>query len=263
MVLRPIDIAALRKQVESAEPFPHFCIDNFLEPEFAEACADAFPTFDDAEKLGRKFEAVNEQKKIQITDSKLFPDPVRKLHETLASPEWLNTLEQVMGIPKLVDDPLLNGGGIHMTGPRGHLDVHVDFNYIKDRDLHRRLNILVYLNREWDESWGGAIELWDEKVKVCHHAFAPIFNRCVVFETNNISFHGVSAVVCPEDKVRQSYAAYYYTKEAPPHWTGEAHSTIFRARPNEKVKGWFLMPLERATRSLRRKLGAVKSKMGG
>ena len=120
------------------------------------------------------------------------------------------------------------------------MDVHVDFNFIAARELHRRLNILIYFNKDWDPSWGGNIELWDRDVKTCVHSFSPIFNRCVVFETSDISYHGVSAVKCPDGRSRKSFAAYYYTKEAPPHWTGEEHSTIFKARPGEVLKGQVL-----------------------
>src|SRR6202042_3254254 len=115
--------------------------------------------------------------------------------------------------------------------PRGRLDVHVDFNYIADRRLHRRLNILIYLNKDWRPEWGGEIELWDPEVKVRHASLSPAFNRCVVFATSDVSYHGVTAVRCPEGRVRKSFAAYYYTREAPPHWTGEGHSTLFKARP--------------------------------
>jgi hypothetical protein len=185
-----------------------------------------------------------------VTDATLFAEPVAELNRALARPEFLELLSHVLEIPNLLADDQLLGGGIHQTGPRGHLDVHIDFNYIEERQLHRRLNILIYFNKNWQEEWGGNIELWDRKVKVCHHSFAPIFNRCIVFATSEISYHGVSAVRCPPDQVRKSFAAYYYTTEAPDGWTGESHTTIFKARPNEVVKGHVLMPLETAKRSM-------------
>ncbi len=140
---------------------------------------------------------------------------------------------------------------MHMTGPQGRLDVHVDFNVVEDKGWHRRLNILVYLNPEWQEAWGGNVELWDADVRHCHHSLAPVFNRCVLFETSEISFHGVSAVRCPPGVARQSFAAYYYTAEAPAGWDGRAHSTIFRARPDERGRGYLLLPAERVGRRLR------------
>jgi hypothetical protein len=223
----------------------------------------AFPSYQDALKIGKSFAAVNERGKVQVTDSSKFAEPVAELNRTLAAPEFLDLMGYVFDLPNVLADDQLLGGGIHQTGPRGHLDVHVDFNYIADRQLHRRLNILIYFNKDWDPSWGGNIELWDRDVKACVHSFSPTFNRCVVFETSDISYHGVSAVKCPEGQSRKSFAAYYYTREAPPHWDGESHSTIFKARPDEVMKGHVLMPLERINRGFRSALRKAKDSLKG
>jgi Rps23 Pro-64 3,4-dihydroxylase Tpa1-like proline 4-hydroxylase len=257
-VLRPLDIDALKAQYRAAKPFPFFHVDGFLRPEFAREVADAYPSFEEAARNGVVFKTVNEQKKLQLTDASLFPPAVRRLHEALAAPEFLDALRQITGIDRLLADEQLDGGGIHETGPHGRLDVHVDFNYLEKRELHRRLNILIYLNPDWREDWGGKLELWDRDVKVCHHSFAPILNRCVVFETSEISFHGVTALTAPDDVVRKSFAAYYYTKEAPPGWSGKSHSTVFRARPDEKWKGFVRMPMEKLGCRLRDGLRSVK-----
>src|SRR4051794_29953666 len=231
--IKPIDQNLLRERVQQAKPFPFFCIDGFLEDAFAERVLDSFPSFEEAAQIGMKFSAVNERGKIQVTDSSKFAEPVAELNRALAAPESLDLLCHAFAIPRLLADEELVGGGIHQTGPRGHLDVHIDFNYLRERDLHRRLNILLYFNKDWPEEWGGNIELWDKDVKACHRSLSPIFNRCVVFETSEISYHGVTSVRCPEGWSRKSFAAYYYTREAPPSWTGEEHTTVFRARPDE------------------------------
>jgi len=262
MITQPLDREALRDQVRNAQPFPHLKIDGFLEPSFAERCAASFPSYEEAQRMGFEFSAINENRKVQITDSCKFPDPIKQLHAALADPAFLDLLSYVFQIPGLLADPDLRGGGIHETGPRGHLDVHVDFNYVKDKDWHRRLNILLYLNKEWKPEWGGHVELWDQDVKVCHHSFAPIFNRCVIFETSEISYHGVTAVRCPPDYSRKSFAAYYYTKVAPPGWDGTTHSTLFKARPNEWFKGRVLMPADRFGRRVLRGIGADQMARG-
>jgi hypothetical protein len=258
MIINPLDREALRALVRQSKPFPNFKIDNFLDEEFANRVLAAFPTYEEALKVGRVFAAVNEHKKVQVTNAALFPEPIAHLNAALASPEFLDLLSFVFDIPNLQADEQLDGGGMHQTGPRGYLDVHIDFNYIKARELHRRLNILIYFNKDWKEEWGGNIELWDEHVKVCHHSFSPIFNRCIVFETNEISNHGVTAVNCPPGVTRKSFAAYYYTKEAPVGWDGRSHSTIFKARPNEVIKGRVLMPLERTKRLVVNRLNKLK-----
>ncbi|MEM8609250.1 MAG: 2OG-Fe(II) oxygenase [Myxococcota bacterium] len=247
-MIRPHDREELRRQFQSAKPFRFIAIDDFLEPDFALEVAAAYPTYESARGTGREFAAVNEKSKVQVTDRDAFPAPVRALDNLLRSKEFMQDLEYITGIDGLLDDELLEGGGMHLTGPRGRLDVHVDFNYIEERKLHRRLNILVYLNEGWPDSWGGAVELWDRDVKVCHHSFKPVLNRCVIFETSDISFHGVEPVTCPEDHRRISYAAYYYT--AAEDWAGVQHDTVFKPRPNEWFRGSVLMPLEKVRRDL-------------
>lgn len=242
----PFDRYRLRDQFHTARPFPFVCIDPFLDADFAREVAGAYPSFEQALQMGRSFSAVNEKRKVQVTDYEKFPGAVKRLADELSSQAFLDRLSYVTGIPKLVWDSELEGGGMHQTSSSGRLDVHVDFNYIRERDLHRRLNILVYLNPEWSESWGGNIELWDRNVRRCEHSFAPTFNRCVIFETSGLSYHGVTQVKPPPGVARRSFAAYYYTREPPPGWAGTEHTTIFRARPNEMMRGLVLMPAEKA-----------------
>src|SRR5207253_2923557 len=154
--------------------------------------AAAFPSFDDAQVTGMAFKTVNERKKVQISNARLFPEPIARLHQILSSPEFVADLSYISGIPELIADEELVGGGIHVTGPGGRLDVHIDFNYMEERMLHRRINLLLYLNPTWKKEWGGEIQLWDKEVQNCQQAFSPALNRCVVFETSDISFHGVT-----------------------------------------------------------------------
>lgn len=255
--LNPIDRDQLRALVRPT-PVPNFQIDNFLREEFAHQVADAYPCFEQAVAEGKHFKTVNERGKVQISDSSKFPEPIAKLNDVLASPEFLDMLSHAMNIPNLLADAQLAGGGMHQTGPRGRLDVHVDFNYLASKQWHRRLNVLVFLNRGWQQDWGGCFELWDENVQVCHNSILPVFNRCVAFETNEVSFHGVTGVICPPDQTRKSFATYYYTAEAPAHWNGVAHGTIFRARPDEKLKGNVLMPAEKLANWASTSLANVK-----
>lgn len=245
MAIRNVDKEELRRQYLGAEPFPFIKIDNLLDPAFAEEVANSYPSFEAATEQGREFKSVNERRKVQITDSKLFPAPAKQLNQVLASPEFLSTLSYISGIPNLLADEELVGGGLHVTGPGGKLDVHVDFNYIEQRKLHRRLNLLLYLNPVWKEEWGGHIQLWDKKVTRCQHDFAPVQNRCVIFETSDVSYHGVTPVAPSAPFERRSFAAYYYTTEAPAYWKGTAHSTIFQARPDERLSRYVLMPAEK------------------
>jgi hypothetical protein len=245
-ILNPLDPERLARAYRAAEPFPHLIFESFLAPHFARDVANAYPDFEKASQVGLHFAKVNERRKVQICDQSLFAPPVKQLADLVNGDAFLALLSQITGIPKLLADETFGGGGIHETAPGGWLDVHVDFNYFEERDWHRRLNLLVFLNEEWPQAWGGQLELWDAKVKRCHQSVLPLLNRAVLFETNQISYHGVQAITCPDGVVRKSFAAYYYTKEAPAGWDGTKHSTIFRARPAERWKGLVAMPIEKA-----------------
>lgn len=241
------------------EPFPHFCIDNILQDDFANEVYNSFPSYHEAQNLGFEFQAVNEKRKIQITDSKKFPAPILELHKILASREFISKVEAMVGIPNLLPDPDLIGGGIHETNSGGHLDVHVDFNFIPEKQLYRRVNILFYFNKDWKEEYGGYLDVWDKEVKERHGYFAPAFNRACGFATGKYSWHGVTPVTCPPEMMRRSFAVYYYTKEAPADWVGTAHSTIFKARPDEWMKGHVKMPVENVVRGARQAVHSIKS----
>lgn len=263
MIIRPFDREALKRQFDSGEPFRHLVIDDFLDPDFAQSVAASFPSFDEAQEKGFEFNFVQERRKVQISDSSDFPEPVARLNNALASASFLEDLEYITGIPNLEADPTLGGGGMHMTGPGGRLDVHVDFNYSEERSVFRRLNILVYLNPEWTEAYGGQVELWDRDVKKCHHRVTPQLNRCVIFETSEISYHGVCPVTPEAPSPRHSFAAYYYTKDAPEGWDGRSHGTIFRTRPDERMRRFVVVPTEQLLRKGREALRSLKHSIRG
>jgi 2-oxoglutarate-Fe(II)-dependent oxygenase superfamily protein len=257
-VIVPLERDVLRKRFREAEPFPFVAIDGFLEPEFALEVARSYPTYQQAAKIGKSFQAVHEQRKTQVTDYALFPAPVQKLADALAAPELMATLSDIAGLPPLLWDDTFIGGGMHQTASTGLLDVHVDFNQHRINKNYRRLNLLLYLNPVWKEEWGGKLELWNKDVSVCHHSFAPVFNRCVIFQTSEFSFHGVTATHCPEDVSRKSFAIYYYTREAPPGWEGRFHTTIFKARPDEYLKKHVLMPAAKLEQQVQGGIQAAK-----
>lgn len=258
-LINPIDVEAFKHKFQTIEPFPHFCIDNFLDEDFANAVHDAFPTYQSAQKMGKEYNAVNEKRKIQVTDYELFSPVMKQLSDLLSSEEFLSSWSEMTGIPNLIADPELKGGGIHETNSGGHLDVHVDFNFVKEKQLHRRLNILIYFNKDWREEYGGYLDLWDKDVRKRYGYFEPKFNRACGFLTSDISFHGVTPLTCPPAVMRKSFATYYYTKEAPAGWDGEKHSTIFKARPDEWAKGKMFMPYEKILRHTKQTLRQVKN----
>lgn len=245
----------------NAEPFPSICIDNFLDDDFAIELANSYPDFNTAGKSGYEFNTVNEKRKIQITDPSTFPDKVRDLQSDLSSSEFLNAMETLSGIKGLVFDENYDGGGMHLTSQSGILDVHVDFNKSNKLELYRRLNILIYLNSEWNSEWGGEIELWNRDVTRCVQRFTPRLGRCLIFATSDISFHGVAAVNCPAGISRNSFAIYLYNRESASGSNEVEHGTIFKARPSEPYKKYIAMPLEVGSNLVARKIHAAKRKI--
>lgn len=233
--IRPFDEAAARIRFAEGRRLRHIVLDDFLADGLSARLSAAYPSFEEARTWVNSYRSAHENRKTQITEPAHFPPAVLDLHETLASPEFLALMSRVTGIPSLLADPSLKGGGMHVTAPGGWLDVHVDFNIAPETGWHRRLNFLLFLNDEWDSAWGGELELWDAEVKRCGQMLEPRLNRCVVFETTGTSYHGVRKLE-PAARDRKSFAAYYYTDDAPEGWDDERHSTIFRFRPGEALR---------------------------
>ncbi len=146
----------------------------------------------------------------------------------------VNFLEKLTGISGLIPDPHYLGGGLHQIERGGFLKIHADFNRHSRLKLDRRINVLLYLNRPWEDTWGGHLELWDSTMTICADKIAPLFNRLVVFTTTDSSFHGhPDPLDCPPDVVRRSLALYYYTNGRPEREQSKVHSTLHQARPGE------------------------------
>ena len=256
-LLNKLDLDGLRTSVSKSEPFPNFYIDNFLNKDFAEEVYNSFPSYQQAEETGRVFNAVREAKKVQITDASKFPEPIARLNNLLQSQEFLDALGYIMDIPDLIRDPNLAGGGIHETNSGGRLDVHVDFNFNKELQLFRRVNILIYFNKDWKPEYGGALDLWDADVKKCYAEITPIFNRMACFATSEISYHGVTPLKCPKGMTRKSFAGYYYTKAPHKDWDNTHHSTIFKQRPKEWYRSIFNIPAENLKNISRKSLARI------
>jgi Rps23 Pro-64 3,4-dihydroxylase Tpa1-like proline 4-hydroxylase len=208
-----------------ADPFPHAVIDNFLDPQLLEGVLGEFDAMDRA--LWHYTERDTERK-YSTEDFRHFGPTTRALITQLNAAPFLAFLESLTGIAGLIPDPHLRGGGLHEIRRGGALGVHADFNFYERLNLYRRLNLLIYLNETWPEAWGGELELWDRSGTRCVQRIAPIFNRAVLFDTSNFSYHGhPRPLECPEERSRKSVALYYYTVDAPPDDNRTPHTTVF------------------------------------
>lgn len=212
----------------NAKPFPSIVIDNFFNEDMLSKVAEEFP---DLSKLHdvKTYNTQNE-KKLEAKGERHFSETGRLLAHYLNSEPVLQFLQELTGIKEtLIPDPYFAGGGYHEIKPGGLLKVHADFNTHEFMRLDRRINLLIYLNKDWEESFGGNFELWDRDMKQAQKKVLPIFNRVAIFSTTDFSYHGhPDPLTCPPDRSRKSLALYYYTNGRPKsELSPKAHATLF------------------------------------
>jgi len=229
-------LPSLAKQYRESPPCPHILLKDFLEPEIALAMAREFPQ--PTSDAWTQYKHANENK-LGMPKRELFPPTIGAVTDELNSPEFVAWVSRLTGIPNLMSDPMLEGGGLHQSGPGGYLNVHTDFSmHHFHTNWHRRVNLILYLNPGWDENWGGAIELWERsaerKMTRCAAKYPPLLNHVLIFTTDERSLHGFpDPLTCPQGQSRKSLALYYYTVE--PGRKVPVHSTDYFARPQD---GW-------------------------
>lgn len=228
------EIERYAKSFRNAMPFRHVVIDDFLQPDVASAMLASFPEFE----AGHAANEVGEVgRKAVVPRVRELPEPYPQVDAWLQTDAFLDAVSRITGIPGLLYDPDYVDGGTHENVDGAGLNMHVDFNYHPRDQSHRRINLIVYLNPEWEEAWGGALELagdpWDpadrERISIL-----PAFNRAVVFETNEHSWHGFPSINLPADRrqlTRKSFAIYLYSRERPGEEVAPAHATVYVPEP--------------------------------
>ena len=223
---------AKAEEYKANQPYPHIYFDNFLPLDVAEAALRDFP--EPKEVDWHSYKDVNQHKKLAFDAVEKLPASIRDVLYFLNTRPMLKFLETLTGIQSVLPDPNYVGGGLHQIRPGGLLEVHADFSYHNGLRLDRRINVLIYLNKDWKEEYGGHFELWDREVKRAEKKILPIFNRCAIFSTTSVSFHGhPEPLMCPPDRNRKSIATYYYSNGRPeedPELTHK-HEVAFQQRP--------------------------------
>ena len=205
----------INKNYINANPFPNIVLENFFNESFLNKVLNDFPDLsiiNSSQKYNNKDEV-----KFANNDYKNFSSTIKLLFDFMNSNIFLEFLQKITSIKeKLLIDSELNGGGLHEIKSGGLLKIHTDFNKHPTLDLDRRVNILIYLNKNWNKSYGGDLELWDREVKFCSKKIEPTFNKMVIFSTNDFSYHGhPDPVNCPDNFSRKSLALYYFSKGRP------------------------------------------------
>ena len=238
--LSPETVAGLPAYQEAflgAQPFRHVLIDSFFAEGFAELLLADFPPFNPALAKNEIYGGV--WGKAVNPKIRAIGPVYRKLFDLIESRAFLDFISKLTGIPDLLFDPAMYGGGTHENLHGQDLDPHVDFNYDEARHLHRRLNLIVYLNKDWRSEWGGSLELHSNPRKIDENickSFGPIFNRAVLFETNEHSWHGFPRIELPlseRHRSRKSISIYLYTETRPASEIAPPHGTFYVQRPLE------------------------------
>src|SRR5688572_8679920 len=221
-----VDGRSYAQAYSSADPFPHAVIDGLFDASDLDGILDDFPPPDRTRWM--TFDNPQEKKLGFFYERSTISQRIRSFLDAMNGFEMLLFLEALTGIEGLIPDPYFGGGGLHQIEPGGFLKVHADLNVHPKLKLDRRLNMLIYLNHDWKEEWGGHLELWNANLSECRQRILPLFNRTVIFSTTDTSFHGhPHPLTSPPGVNRRSVSLYYYTAGRPPEERSAAHDTIF------------------------------------
>jgi hypothetical protein len=224
----------LSQDYRRANPFPHIVLDNILPDGLIRRLFQHFPM----QKLDNDIVfdigyGGHHKRQVMPEQCDAF---VRQFFHFMNSQPVLEFLEGLTGIDALLPDPYFNGGGFHETSRGGKLGVHADFRIHERLNVQRRINLLIYLNETWDDSWRGQLELWDRNMTECRVRVSPLWNRCVVFSTDADSWHGhPDELLTPEHVKRRSVALYYYTASKNVYNEVPNLSTMYQARPTDSA----------------------------
>lgn len=227
-VLSPVNNEIHFKEFKSNTPFPHFIIDNFLNEDSANKVLNNFGINEKWTNLS----LVNNYKKFLLNDRKAMDKNCNEIIDELGSREFIENLEKWTGLKNIFLDTELMGGGLQQSLNGGSLNMHTDFtSHITKKSWRRVLNLLIYFNKNWLDEYKGNLEFWDDEVKKKIKSYSPIFNRCVIFKTDEKSFHGFPETLnLPSNLSRKSFAVYYFIEEDNPI---KLYPSTFKSRPED------------------------------
>jgi hypothetical protein len=216
-------------------PFNYCVIDNFLDKKQADKLCDEFPDYED----GPWFNYDNPlENKRTCNHWEKFPPTTYSFFMQMLGRESANRLGDLMGAESLSGDIGLHGGGWHIHRRGGKLNIHQDYSIHPKLGMERKVNLIIYLSRDWDAQWGGGLELWshdheNNKPKQCEVTIDCKFNRAVIFRTDQLSWHGLPTPIdCPEGVFRKSLALYYLS--SPGTATSPRQRALFAPTPEQE-----------------------------
>jgi len=218
-----------------AEPFPHIVLDNFFPSDLVGALATHFPAeLNPGDRVFDMGYAGLHKRQIAPIDCDDF---CRRAFDFFNSRPFLEFLEGLSAIDALIPDPYFLGGGFHETTAGGKLGIHADFRINERLHVNRRMNVIVYLNPDWKDEYNGFLELWKRDMSEKVRSVAPVWNRCVIFNTDADSYHGhPDPLTTPDGVARRSLALYYYTASKAVYDETPNMGTMYAARPEDDLQ---------------------------
>jgi hypothetical protein len=230
------NLSKIKAEYQSKKPFRYVVFENFFLPNKVEEIYQSYPVIDEGKWDGTTYlDQKNKFQKTKFDENSIFDNVFKELNSDIFT-NWLQDVTELED--KIIPDSKLFGGGLHQSIKGAYLNVHIDYNFHPETKYHRRCNVLVYMNKDWKDEYEGHLELWDftNNQKKLLQKVSPTFNRCVIFETNEISYHGHPKQLNTPDGInRKSLATYYYTKTRPENELAKEHTTV--SVNTEGVKG--------------------------
>ena len=240
-------LSKIKEDYNSAAPFPYVVIPNFFNSDVAESIYNCFPKAEgaDANQFIKDGWFVYDnpiEGKLAINDFNVMNKHgtiLTDVWDMLESSELVDIISNITKIENLEKDPHRHGAGLHCHPPNGRLDMHLDYSIHPITGKERRINLLIYMNKNWQDDWNGKLELWegdkDGMTSGPVQSISPKYNQAVLFRTSDISWHGMpEPVKCPEGECRKSIAIYYVSDRRTDAYI--RNKALFQSRPNYKVR---------------------------
>lgn len=200
------NIQSLQEEYSKAQPFEHIIVDDFLDSTYAEKIYQNFPEINES---WHEYKNPIEVKYTYDNVNNLQVE-IKNYFYYLSHPEMIKVMQKLTSITDLEYDEFLHGAGVHMHPRHGRLNIHLDYEKHPYSGKERRLNIILFMSKDWKSEWNGANELWNNDVSQCIKKTDVKFNRAIIFKTNDISWHGLpDKILCPKNTFRKSLAYYY------------------------------------------------------
>jgi Rps23 Pro-64 3,4-dihydroxylase Tpa1-like proline 4-hydroxylase len=215
----------LRQQLELAQPFPHLVLEGLFHPALLELVAEEF----DTQSASSWAEVKSQYECTRRSLPGVSLQTASQLYFDIVSSGWFTEwLTSITGVPYLLPDPKLIGGGLHESRFGGAFSIHRDFSRHREIGLRNAMVFITYLNKGWQPEWGSALELWDKKADRCAKSIEPEFGRTMILPHGPASYHGhTKPLKTPDGRPRRSVAAYFYTSPLTGECRGDESVSIF------------------------------------